>query len=190
MQFVAAADGEEIRPVDDESALIREAQRERSAFGLLYERYVDRVYAYLRSRTASDDDAADLTQQVFLQALDALPRYRPRGVPFAAWLLRIARNTAINFHRRRRQTTAWDLIPPALQPVVLEEPGARLERAETLQWLFGQLDLQSRDILILRFAADLSTAETAAVVGKSEAATRMRLLRALRFLKEQYDDHA
>lgn len=123
-----------------------------------------------------------------MQALDALPRFKPRGTPFVAWLLRIARNTAINFHRRHRQTVDWDLLPPALQPTVADDHAARLEQRETLERLFQNLDDTAREILILRFGAGLSTAEIAAVLGKSEAATRMRLLRTLRMLKEHYDD--
>ena len=65
-----------------EAALVRAAQEDLTAFAPLYERYRDRIYAYLRTRTRSAEDAADLTQHVFLQALDALPRYRPQRVPF------------------------------------------------------------------------------------------------------------
>lgn len=185
---IAAASPDAGSRFSDEVALIRAAQRDRSAFAPLYERHVDRVYAYLRSRTSGDEDAADLTQQVFLQALDALPRYRPSSAPFVAWLLRIARNAAINFHQRRRQTTAWDLLPAALQPRLSDDPGAQIERNEVLERLFVGLDAENREILILRFAADLTTAEIAAVLGKSEAAIRMRLVRTLRTLREQYDD--
>ncbi|HZU14891.1 MAG TPA: sigma-70 family RNA polymerase sigma factor [Chloroflexota bacterium] len=188
MHFALAAADVERHGGDDEALLIREAQRDRAAFAPLYERHADRVYAYLRSRTARDEDAADLTQQVFLQAMDALPRYKPRGTPFIAWLLRIARNAAINFHRRQRHAMAWDLVPPALQPSGGEDHMVRLEQREVLERLFRDLDDMSREILILRFGAGLSTAEIASVLGKSEAATRMRLLRTLRTLKEHYDD--
>lgn len=188
MHVTLALAGAERRAADDEAELIREAQQDRSAFGPLYERHVDRVFAYLRSRTPSDDDAADLTQQVFLQALDALPRYRSRGVPFIAWLLRIARNAAVNFHKRKRQAMDWDLLPQALQPIASDEVGAGIEQRDTLGQLFAGLSDENREILILRFAADLTVKEIAAVLGKSEAATRMRLVRILRALREQYDD--
>src|SRR5688500_13466750 len=78
----------------DERAVVRAVRHAPAAFGALYDRYYARIWRYLRARLGSDDDAADLTQQVFLQALDALPRYQERGLPFAAWLFRIARNAA------------------------------------------------------------------------------------------------
>ena len=157
----------------------------------MYERYADRVYSYLRARSTDDEDAADLTQQVFLKALDALPRYRAGRVPFAAWLFRIARNVAIDFHRRRRHTVAWDSIPEALHPACDGDGPARLERQEMADEsgrAFADLAPDAREILVLRFGADLTVAEIAAVIGKSPAATRMRLIRALRTLKEHYDD--
>jgi RNA polymerase sigma-70 factor, ECF subfamily len=188
MHFALASADDECGAVNDEAELIRKAQHDRSAFGPLYQLHVDRVFGYLRARTACDDDAADLTQQVFLQALDALPGYRSRGVPFIAWLLRIARNAAVNFHRRQRETVDWDLLPPGLQPVTPTEIGDHLVRHETLQRLFAALSAENREILILRFAADLSVSEISAVLGKSEAATRMRLIRTLRTLREHYHD--
>ncbi len=100
-----------------EPGLVQAAQDDPAAFGALYERYLDRVYAYMRVRTRNADDAADLTQQVFLQALAALSRFHDQRVPFAVWLFRIARNSAIDFHRRRREALTWDLLPANLQPV-------------------------------------------------------------------------
>ena len=176
----------------DETALVRAAQADPTAFIALYHRYLDRIYAYLRARVASDEDAADLTQQVFLQALDALPRYRGRrGDSFAAWLFRIARNAAIDFHRRRRVTVAWDLLPEALQPIVTRDLDAHILRREAvarLRALFAALDAETRELLVLRFTGGLSIAEIAAVVGKSEAATQKKLFRTIQALKERYHD--
>ena len=78
---------------------------------MLYQRYLPQIYRYLRARTGNADDAADLTQQVFLKALSALPGYRPCGRPFITWLLRIARNAVADFYRRRRPTVVFDLVP-------------------------------------------------------------------------------
>jgi RNA polymerase sigma-70 factor (ECF subfamily) len=81
---------------DIEDGWIQAAQLDIAAFEPLYLRYRERIYGYLRTRLKSDEDATDLTQQVFLQAMHAPPRYKSRGVPFAVWLFRIARNAAIN----------------------------------------------------------------------------------------------
>lgn len=178
---------------DAEASLVRAAQADPRLFTPLYQRYADRVYAYLRARTSLPEDAADLTQQAFLQALDALPGYRPGRAPFAAWLFRIARNIAVDHHRRHRQTVTWDYVPEALQPVVEGDLSACLVRAENLAYLrelFVALDRETRELLVLRFAARLTVPEIAAVIGAREGATKMRLIRALRALKEHYHDHA
>jgi RNA polymerase sigma-70 factor (ECF subfamily) len=175
----------------DELALVGAARDDPAAFGVLYELHVDRIYAYLRTRTGTPEDAADLTQQVFLRALRALPRYRDRKLPFAAWLFRIARNSAINFHRDRRASVTWDLLPEALQPSSEGDLSARLVRGEDLnrlRVLLSILPADTRELLALRFAAGLTVPQIAAVIGAGEAATRMRLSRAVRSLKEQYDD--
>ncbi|MBV9280448.1 MAG: sigma-70 family RNA polymerase sigma factor [Chloroflexi bacterium] len=174
-----------------EAASIRAAQADPTAFSPLYLQYRDRVYAYLRTRTSGPEDAADLTQQVFLQALDALPRYRQRGAPFAAWLLRIARNAAINHHKRQRQDVAWDLLPESLHPSTDDDPETQAIRHDNAAWLqavLGRCDDTAREMLALHFAAGLTVAETAAVVGKSEAAVKKQLSRTVRALKEHYHD--
>lgn len=174
-----------------ETALIRAAQADPAAFAPLYERYRDRVYAYLRTRTRCPEDAADLTQQVFVQALDALPRYRPHRAPFAAWLVRIAHNLAANYHRRHRHTLTWDLLPEALQPAASDDPAAQAERREAVARLHDVLrtrDAGTLEVLALHFAARLTVAETAAAVGRSEAAVKKQITRTIRSLKEQYHE--
>jgi len=175
----------------DEAALVRAAQRERSQFAALYDRYIDRIYAYTRSRTSSDDDAADLTRQVFVRTLDALPRYRSEGVPFAAWLFRIARNATVDYRRRQRTAVAWDSVPEAQHPhddLDPEDSILHLDDIERLRLLLRELEPETRELLALRFAARLTIAEIAAVIGKSEEATKKRILRALHSLKEQYHE--
>src|SRR5579885_1907370 len=87
-----------------DEALVQAAQQDVAAFSELYARYQDRIYTYLRTRTSQTEDAADLTQQVFVQAVAALPRYRMQGVTVAAWLFRIARNVATDWRRQQRPT--------------------------------------------------------------------------------------
>ena len=177
----------------DEAALARAARAAPEAFGPLYQRYVARVYFYLRLRTSAEADAADLTHQVFVCAMDAWPRYRGADAAFAAWLFRITRNAAIDFHRRRRDTVAWDLVPDRLHPLSELGPDESLERGEALARLrsvFATLDSDARELLVLRFTAGLKVAEIAVVIGKSEAAVQKQLSRTIRRLKEHYDDDA
>jgi RNA polymerase sigma-70 factor (ECF subfamily) len=173
-----------------DSALVRAAQADSAAFAPLYQRYRDRIYRYLHTRTSSDEDAADLTQQVFLQALGALPRYRIQQTPFAAWLTRIAHNLAAN-DRRRTTTVPWDYVPEALQPLVEGDLDDHVLRDETMAQLreaIQTLNTSAREVLALHFAAGLTIAETAAVVGRSEAAVKKQLTRTLHVLKERYHE--
>jgi RNA polymerase sigma-70 factor (ECF subfamily) len=176
----------------DEAALVRAAQADPAAFAPLYHRYRDRLYAYLRTRTRSAEDAADLTQQVFVQALAALPRFRMQQVTIAAWLVRIAHNLVATYHQRARSTIAWDLLPEALHPLA-DDLDDQVDRREALAWLRTALQAcppAAREVLALHFAARLTIAETAAVVGKSEAAVKKQLTRTIHALKEQYHDPA
>ncbi len=177
--------------MDDDAALVARARADPAAFGALYERYLDRIYAYLRARASTPEEAADLTQHVFLHAFDALDGYRLRRASFATWLFRIARNAATDAHRRRKETIAWDLLPPASQPATDDDPEAgalRREARDRLRLVLAACDARTREVLALRYGAGLSVAEVAAVVGRSEAAVKKQLTRALRALKEQYDD--
>jgi RNA polymerase sigma-70 factor (ECF subfamily) len=172
---------------DDEAALVRAAQERPEAFAALYERHVDAIYRYLQVR-AGTDEAADLTQQVFLKAFAALPKYKARGLPFSAWLFRIARNLAADRHRSRFRTPE-ELLPSVAQPGSAanpEETALRTEMYERLRSLLVELDLEKRELLALRFAAGLSSRQIAGVTGRSEAAVKKQLTRILRTLKEKY----
>ena len=178
-------------PADDDAALVKAARLDCLAFAELYHRYRDRVFSYVRLRSQSAEEAADLTHQVFLKALDALPRYQERGVPFSAWLMRIARNAAIDASRKRRVTVAPELVPE----VNFEEEDANPEVAvlerealERLRTALARLDKDKRDLLALRFTAGLSSREIGLVVGKSEAAVMKQLTRTLHALKEELTD--
>jgi RNA polymerase sigma-70 factor, ECF subfamily len=173
----------------DEITLIERAQADPAAFAELYRRYLDRIYLYLRTRVACDEDAADLTQQVFLQALGALPGYRQRGLPFAAWLFQIARNAVTDSYRRRRSTISWEAMPEGSQPLLEQDVETNIllqERLARLRKLLAQLDPAKRELLALRFAAGLSTPQIAVVVGRSHAAVKKELTRTLQKLKEHY----
>lgn len=177
---------------EDEAGLLAAAKTDPSAFEPLYQRYVGPVYRYLRLHSPSDEDAADMTQQVFLKALVALPNYHERGVPFGAWLFRIARNLAINATQRKRPTVTWDLLPAPLEPLAdtgdPEAEALRQEKIVRLRQILANLDHQKLEILALHFGSDLTLREIAPIVGKSEAAVKKQLSRTVNYLKEQYGE--
>jgi len=177
--------GEEV----NESELIKAAQANPVAFAEIYSRYVRRVYRYLRARVETDEDAADFTHRVFLQALDALPRYQEHGSPFAAWLFRISRNVAHDAHRRRRITVPWEVVPEALYPVDAQDCEHEVVRQEDiaqLKSLLATLDPEQRELIALRFDAELTLGEIARVIGTSQATVQRRMVRILQTLKEHY----
>jgi RNA polymerase sigma-70 factor (ECF subfamily) len=166
------------------------AQSDPSAFQVLYERHWLFVFRYLRARTATDEDAADLAATTFERALAGVRGYRPGSSGVRAWLLRIARNAAIDASRRRRATKPFE----ATDEIGTAEPGPETrvldaERVQELQALVAALPDVWRDAVVLRYAAGLSAREIGSVIGKSEAATQKLLTRALARLKESYRDH-
>ena len=182
---------ESISQHEDEDQLVQAARANPAAFEGLYSRYVTRVYRYLYARVTSRDEALDLTQQVFLKALDALPSYR--GGAFS-WLFRIASHLAADTYRRRKPTLSWEALTDLESPdtfIYEQNPEALVLHQEELKHLqrqLGRLDQQKRELLALRFAADLSSTEIASVVGKSPAAVKKQLTRIIHMLKEQYHE--
>ncbi len=166
------------------------ARADPSAFGILYERHRLAVYRYLRARTDSDDAAADLAALTFERALGALERFRPAGGGFPAWLLRIARNAAIDAARRDRGTRSLDDLPPLAHPAAADDdPEAAALRAAELDELRAhvrRLGQPAAEALALRYGAGLSAREIGAVIERSEAATQKLLSRALEALREVY----
>lgn len=170
-----------------EQALVEQAKTDAATFGILYERYVMQVYRYLRTRVESEEDAKDLTQQVFLNAFSALPRYRARGIPFKAWLFQIASHLATDSYRRRRKQVTWDLLPETMHLLSESNPETLLithEIQKRLRHVLLGLTPSNRELLALRFAAQLSSTEIAVVVGKKPAAVKKQLTRLLQNLKE------
>lgn len=171
---------------DEDLALA--ARSDRAAFGLLYDRHRLAVFRYLRARTATEDDAAELTAIAFERALAAIDRYRPSGGGFLAWLLRIARNAAIDVARRRPPgPLAADLVDDrrAIGPeAALLDREARVALAAAIE----RLPEVQREAIALRYAAGLTAREIGAVLDKSEAATQKLLSRGLATIREAYRD--
>jgi RNA polymerase sigma-70 factor (ECF subfamily) len=150
-----------------------------SAFALIYRRYAQHIYRYLLMRVGNSQDAQDLTAQTFAAVLQS--RHRGEG-SMIAWLTVIARNHAVNHYRRRRREIPLDDETPHSAPATEEIVGRRLRLAAVLTAL-DRLPADRAEVIRLRIFGELSTAETAQVMGKSEAAIKMLLHRALRELR-------
>lgn len=172
--------------IEDETALVEASWRDPEAFATLYRRFLTPVYRYLLRRSSNVQDAEDLSAQVFTEALEGLAagRYREGGC-FTAWLFTIARRRLVDYYRQRPVVPLDD--PPSPEPGLL----AAVEKGEDLQRLarlLARLDEDRQELLRLRFSAGLSFAEIGLLEGRSEAAVKMALYRALDFLREHWED--
>ena len=160
--------------MEDERELVERARRsDPEALSRLYETYFDRIYRYVAVRVGSTEEAEDLTQQVFLQAFEALPSFKWRGVPFSSWLFRIAHSQVVDHHRKASRTQVMPLeVPVAVAgPDPCEEAEREMALERVREALASLTELQ-REVISLRFAAGLSTAETAKTMGKREGAIK------------------
>lgn len=169
-------------PPDDRS-LAREACTHPAAFAELYRRHADRIFRYVMARVGNTQDAQDITAQVFLDALKSLPKYNARWT-FAAWITGIAHNKVVDFYRKRRTVLPLEHASskphPDLPP---DEIVFRRLRLSQVRDGMQHLVPERAEVIALRIFGELSTTETAQLMGKSEAAVKMLLYRALRDLR-------
>jgi RNA polymerase sigma-70 factor (ECF subfamily) len=161
---------------------------DRLAFGALYRRYADAVYRYHVRHVGDHDEAEDLTAATFDRALAAFDRYHEQGSA-AAWLLAIARHARLDHQRRRRPQVG--LAEAAAVADAGPSPDERVLRAEAageLRRVVAALPADQQEAVALRFFAGLSTAEAAAVLGRSEGAVKMLVHRAVAALRGRYAD--
>lgn len=171
---------------DHDAALIARARAgEAAAFGLLYDRYVEAVYRYIFYRVRDTAEAEDVTSDVFMKALRAMPKYEPRQ-PYLAWLYRIARNAIIDRSRRRRTQVPFEdaLRHPDADRIV--DPDASLFRAvdaETLRAAIRRLTPLQQEVIVLRYVEGLDTPSIGKIVGKRDGTVRGIEFRALAALR-------
>ncbi|MEN8613725.1 ECF subfamily RNA polymerase sigma factor, BldN family [Dehalogenimonas sp. THU2] len=161
--------------VQDEREIVARAQaRDTEAFGLLYEKYFDKIYRYICIKIGSRTEAEDLTQQVFINALGSIGSYKVREVPFSAWLYRIAHNLIVDCLRRRtrRPTVELDETMPLAAD---DDPAAEVEiKMESKELIAAtkKLTAAQQEVLALRFGAELPIAEVARLTGRTEGAVK------------------
>lgn len=173
----------------DEKVLIERAIRgDANAFGELYSQHLDAIYRYIFFRTGDQQEAEDLTENVFLKAWEALPGYKDYGNPFSSWLYRIAHNVVVDHHRRIKPVLGnsdIDLLE-GHQDTKADTLGLVLEaeQVEELGKAIIQLTLEQQQVIILRFIEGLSHAEISAIIGKNEGTCRMIQHRGLSTLQK------
>lgn len=186
----AAEAAPRISHLDLDRPLVEAARRDPANFDALYRRYLAQVYSYTYYELGDHHAAEDATERVFLAALANLHRFQERAKPadgdgastFRVWLFRIARNIVSNERRtaRRRPTEPIDATTVVADPLNVEESVVRREEAGAAMRAVGRLAGDRRRALILRFVDEMSTAEIAGVLGRSEGAVRVLIHRALR----------
>ncbi len=160
--------------MQDEESLVRRAQqRDQEAFAQLYESNFDKIYRYVVLRIGNETEAEDMTQQVFLNALQSISSFRWKGVPFSAWLFRIAHNQVVDYLRKktRQATESLDesLVISKSDPQLVVEQRLDIEQ---LILATKRLTKAQQEVIALRFVSELSTAQVAKVMGKSQGAVK------------------
>lgn len=174
--------------IDDSTVLEQAVQGDSEAFGILYERYVTRIYNYIFYRIGSSYEAEDLTERVFMRALRHIGNYNNRGLPFSAWLYRIAHNLVANWYRdnsRRKEIPLDDGILTTHQSSFPEQEVLLTEERERLLHVIRKLPPDRQQLVILKFVDHLSNAEIGQIMGRTEGAVKSLYHRTLLTIRDE-----
>jgi RNA polymerase sigma-70 factor (ECF subfamily) len=156
------------------------------AFGMIFDHYHDSIHRFIASRVQRPVDAEDLTQLVFVKALEALPRYESRGIPFGGWLFRLARNAVIDHVRTRHDHSELDLLVEAAHgDAGPDEIAVVRQELDAVGLALAGLTDEQREAIELRFFAGLSARETAVAMGKQEGTVRGLQFRAIASMRRK-----
>jgi RNA polymerase sigma-70 factor (ECF subfamily) len=179
-------------PLKSEAGLIKRAKTgDNEAFGVLYGAYVQAIYHYLLVRLSNPQIAEDLTADVFLRVVDGLPRYSDRGLPFGAWLFRIARDRLVDYYRQTTRRPVAELDEGIAS--VGNDPGSMAEADDLMRLLQGalkQLTDEQRDVIQFRYIEEWSLEETGRVMNKSANAIKALQHRAIKTLSRIMKEHS
>jgi RNA polymerase sigma-70 factor (ECF subfamily) len=167
----------------DEDWLVEAARTDREAFGVLYDRHFDKVYNYIVRRVGSQSAAEDLSAAVWERALGAIENYEVRGLPFAAWLYRIAGNMVANYHRRRK---LWQMVPFTGRQA-RTDPREGLEQRAAVREGMSKLSDSDQEVLTLYYFSGLTPPEIGDVLDCTPAAVHKRLHRARERLRKHLE---
>ncbi len=173
-----------------ESELIERATKgDATAFGRLYEKYIDQIYNYVYYRTSGIQEAEDLTSRVFLRALKHIEDYEDRGYPFSAWLYRIAHNLVVNWYRdhdRVDEVPIVDQYPPPSVEVGMESRLQKEDEREELMEIIRELPQDRQQLIILKHVEGLTNQEIGEIMDRTEGAIKALYHRTLVSLRDEY----
>ncbi len=174
----------------DDAELVELAKDNQEAFGVLYERYVEKIYKYIYYRTGNHQDAEDLTAGVFYRAMAHIENYTERGVPFQAWLYRIAHNLVANWHRDRSRRKIIPLEEFVSSGLHFDAPDSHTEDQEEREQLLRaitNLPEERQQLLMLKFVSHLSNAEIGDILDRTEGAIKSLYHRTLLALRDDIE---
>jgi RNA polymerase sigma-70 factor (ECF subfamily) len=175
--------------IPDQEILTKASTGDQEAFGVLYERYIGKIYNYVYYRTGNQRDAEDLTARVFLRAMRHITKYQDRGLPFSAWLYRIAHNLVANWHRdnsRKKEITLDDTVRIRYRGEHPEGTILKNEEAAYIHRLIRGLSPDRQQLIILKFVEELPNAEIGVIMGRTEGAIKSLYHRTLISLRKEY----
>ena len=159
--------------MQNEESLVRRAQkRDQEAFTQLYEANFDKIYRYITFRIGNETEAEDMTQQVFLNALQSISSFKWKGIPFSAWLFRIAHNQVVDYLRKKKRTHVPLDTTVASNDDAPQQITERKLDIERLLQATQKLTEAQREVISLRFTSELPIAQVAKIMGKSEGAVK------------------
>jgi RNA polymerase sigma-70 factor (ECF subfamily) len=176
-----------LRKEADERLLIEAAQKDPARFAELYENNFERVYAYVVRRVGDRAETEDLTSEVFHHALVNLRRFEWRGIPFAAWLFRIAANLISDHWQRRSREDVADVSEQIESAAAASVEFEEVERRAILFRLVDTLPAEQRRVVVLRFVEQKSIKEVAREIRKTEGAVKQLQFRALSTLRARME---
>lgn len=169
-----------------EQRLVQQAKSEPEAFGELYEYYFPKIYSYVSYRVMKKEHTEDIVSLTFTKALEKLGYYSYRGLPFSAWLFRIAHNNIVDYYRRDssgRLIEFEQIAEPATPRDMTERIVEKNEDYVLLRSLLAELPAESQNLLAMKFGSGLSNREIARTLGMPEGTVGSKIFRALKVLK-------
>ncbi|MCK6580123.1 MAG: sigma-70 family RNA polymerase sigma factor [Anaerolineae bacterium] len=176
-----------LKRLSDSELVVLARGGDKEAFGVLYERYLNKIYNYVYYRTGNHHDAEDVTARVFFRAMSHIEQYTERGVPFQAWLYRIAHNLVANWHRdrgRRKVIPLDEYIAASLRTDAPDKKAEEDEELDALRAAMHALPEERQQLLVLKFVERLSNAEIGEIMDRTEGAVKSLYHRTLLALRE------